>query len=85
MSPMRVCECVCILSIYDPRSDRSESSDHIYHKIHVEKHSSANSRKNFHGRKKIVTTRVQYPEGKSWITIDSARVYHGRRASVGLA
>ena len=50
---MRVCECVCILPIYDPRSDRSE---HIYNKIHGKNHSSAHSRTIFHGRIKIITT-----------------------------
>ena len=51
---MRVC--VCILPIYNPRSDRS---DHIYREIHVENHSSANSRKKNYGRKKTTSLKVQ--------------------------
>ena len=37
---MRVCVHVCTADTYDSRSDRS---DHIYHEIGVENHSSANS------------------------------------------
>ena len=38
---MRECVCVyCRYRLYESRSDRS---DHIYHEIHVENHSSANS------------------------------------------